>query len=314
MNGGKLFVGIFLMALLVGLAGCNKDDNSSSSSSAAYSHSEDYLASVSWEDGSPISSESITYSKGEDIDLVLNVENHGPTIIPKNKILFRLLGEASQEFEFKGGKAAIHPKEDIDAYDFAIDKVYAASVDLPTIRYNGDTPVKLSKTIEAAYCYESPVKVKTKIVFTDQEEEIPGGTTGNQINTGDNPSADVKVITLQQSPIKVRKGKEATLDFYITISNVGGGDIRDGLSNCFDYTKPSHKEQLSFNVQGPYTVDCGDKNINLVDGEKQIKCTMKGIKTSAIDDKERNLIITLEDFAYRKEVSPVTIWIEGDNS
>ncbi len=297
---------IILVLVLLILAGCGGDSSDGiSAGDGYYKYTGDQLVKVSFSEGFPESDSEYPYIASYDkIPIEFTIYNYGLTKIPAGDVKIRLKGDAIIPDLFDGGEGMFSPGV-LQGIDQETGEVLEEYVRAGPLIYEGYIETLISKDINAEYCYKDEVRVRTRIILTDSLDEVPE----ENIKEGDNPPSRVKVSSLTQDMVRAYTGSnEGMLNFEFIIKNDGSGRVVDSLEKCFVYDK-NPMEYVSVNVKGPYPISCNGERVLLRNGEGKVRCSMQ-VDASNLGSDERDLFITLYDFAYLEQVEPVEIWIE----
>lgn len=296
----KILAFTVLLSTIIFLSGCKEEEATAPS---YYKYTGDKAVEAKFLEGSPTSSEIDTYQQKENIEVVVELINRLTEEVEAGKVKVRLTGDAAIVTFFEGAREASNPKM------FAIDPNTGVATpeeaDLGPIKYVADLETKVQKKITGQYCYSIPVKVKANLFYTDKETEI-----GNNLPKGSNPPSSVQVTKIEQGTVNRANGGE--LRFKVTVANIGTGTVIPGLSDCFQYREKTEREELKLAATGAYPIDCGDGIVKLSreDKTRTMECKVTGIDMTLLGPDASELSLTLTDFAYEDELSPVTIWLE----
>jgi len=298
----KILVLIPLLSIILILAGCTQQ---ATTQTGYYKFTGNKAVEARFLEGSPASSEIDTYQKNENIDVVVEMINNLPEDLPAGKVKARLTGDAAVAAFFSGSKESTSPK--MFAIDADTGVATPEEVELGPIRYVGDLTTKVSKTITGQYCYDIPLKVKANLFYTDTDTEI-----GTNLPSGSNPPSSVQVTSLEQGTVNVGSDNKGELRFKVTIQNLGTGTVIPSLNDCFKYRDSTAREELKLEAEGAYPIDCGDGMVRLsrTDKSRTMDCKVTGIDITNLGSEPSELTLTLHNFAYEDELSPVTIWLE----
>ncbi|MFH1455336.1 MAG: hypothetical protein ABIF40_00100 [archaeon] len=293
---------ILILTTLILLAGCT---TTSSTTQAYYKFTGDKAIEATFVEYAPVSSETDTYQKGEEIAIAVELSNMLTEAIPESLVKVRLTGDAAIDAFFTGAKEVSSPE--LDARDITTGDPDTEEIEPGPIVYVGEVTTKVSKEITGQYCYEYPVKVKANLFYTNKEEEI-----GNNLPQGSNPASSVQVTEITQGVVDV-DDNVGELKFQVTIENIGEGTVVSSLSDCFAFRDRQFREELKLTAEGAYDITCKDDGqikLSTADLSKTLDCTVTGIDATNLGDQASELTLTLSGFAYEEELEPVMIWLE----
>jgi hypothetical protein len=296
---------IILAFTLLFIAGCQ--DTGTSAPTGYYKYTGDKAVEASFATDAPVSSTTDTYTKNEDISVLVELTNKLTQDIPAGKVKLRLSGDASISNFFTGAREKTAPK--LDALDLTTGGSTTEEIEMGPIKYVGELTAKVSKVISGKYCYEMPVKAKANLFYTDKVADV-----GTNLPKGSNPASRVQITALTQGIVKVDKStNKGKLKFKLTVKNKGSGRIISSLSECFKYPGKRPREKLNVNVRGAYPITCennGDVTLSLDTSSKVVDCEVTNIDPANLGKQASELAVTLSNFAYEEELQPVTIYLE----
>ncbi|MEA3378024.1 MAG: hypothetical protein U9Q69_00125 [Nanoarchaeota archaeon] len=294
---------LFSIALLI-LSGC-QEQSSNGPLSGPYKVSGNKMVEAIFAQDAPTSLESDPYRVGEEIDVAVELNNKHTEDIPAGNVKVRLTGDAAIPTFFEGAKIVL--ATGLQGYDTISNLAYPEEIEVGPIRYINEIPTKSAKMITGQYCYEYPVKVKGFLYYTDDSTKI-----SNNLPHGSNPPSSLQVTKISQEPVNVN-GDTATLDFRVTVRNVGTGTLVEGLDQCFQYREKRAREYFALIAKGAYPITCendGYVRLSRDTKEKVIDCKVIGIDATNINEEPSELSLTLTGFAYEDEIPAITIWLE----
>ncbi len=299
----RVLIFIAIISALLLLSGCTQQ---TASSTGYYKYTGAKAIEAKFLDGSPASSEIDTYQRNENIEIIVELINRLTEEVPAGQVKVRLTGDAAIATFFTGAKESANPI--LAEIDSTTGIATPEEVELGPIRYAGDLTTKMQKKITGQYCYSVPVKVKANLFYTDQDTDI-----GTNLPAGSNPPSAVRVVQIQQGTVNAGEDGLGKLRFKVTVKNVGLGTVLPSLDDCFKYRESTEREELKLEAAGAYPVTCGTEGqviLSRTDKSRTIDCEVTGIDMTNLGKDSSELSLTLTNFAYEEELTPVTVWFE----
>src|SRR3989339_681757 len=230
---------------------------------------------------------------------------------------YKFTGDKAIDAKFLEGSPA---SSEIDTYqkrenvDVVVELINRMTEDVPAgkvkVRLTGDAAVKTF--------FEGATEEQNSALYAIDTET--GIATPEEVDLG--PIRYVGDLTTKVSkkisgqycyslPVKVGDNGKGELRFKVTIQNVGSGTVISSLTDCFKFRDTTAREDLKFEANGAYPIDCGTDPARLsrTDRSRTIDCKVTGIDTTNLGPDASELTLTMSDFAYEDDLQPVNIWL-----